>query len=318
MLSVICMTLFVISIRSVFGAENILLNLKEQVTLQSSTIILKDIADLRGPNSEILDQLAQTTLGAAPHLGLVSTLSRYQILSLIQKAYSPTPEIIFSGAEVVQIRLQGRLVKSEEISRIIKAYITRNTSWEESEIEILSMDHPQVIELPPGEAHLQISSSLPVTGRGKIILPMETVQGDQILQRFWVTTNIRINVGILTAAKSIRRGKVLDREDVVMSSAILGDLHATYLGNSDELLGKISERNFSPGDPLTREGFSDPLLIKRGDVVQLKLERNGLVIAAQGRAEQDGRLGQTIKVRNLEFSTLLNAQVTGRAEVKVQ
>jgi flagellar basal body P-ring formation protein FlgA len=317
LLFIFCLIAFAVPIQSVFGVDNIVINLKEQAFVQSDSIVLKDIADLQGTDSAQIEKLAQTALGAAPHPGLVSALSRYQILARVQEAQSPTPEIRFSGAEVVQIRVQSRPVESEEISQIIIGYLARTASWKESEIEIQSIERTQGIELTPN-MHLRISSRLPITGRGKIIFPIEIVQGSQTVRNFWVSARIRINAGILTATKPIRPGRVINPEDIVLSAANIDDLRHTYFSKADEVVGKISERNFSPGDPLTREELSDPLLIKRGDAIQLRLERSGLVITAQGRAEQDGRLGQIIRVRNLEFSTLLSAQVTGQAEAKVQ
>jgi flagellar basal body P-ring formation protein FlgA len=312
-----CLIAFVVSIQSVFSADNLVVNLNERISVQSEIIVLKDIADLQGTDSEQIEKLAQTPLGSAPRPGVVSTLSRSQILDRIKKAQASIPEIRFSGAEVVQIKVQSRLAEPEEISRIIKEYLAQTSVWKESDIDIQSIERTQGIELS-ANMHLQISSRLPITGRGKIIIPIEIVQGSQVLRNVWVSVRIRINAGILTASKQIRTGKVIGMEDVVVSAANIDDLQSTYLSKPDEVVGKISERNFSPGDPLTREGFSDPLLIKRGDAIQLRLERSGLVITAQGRAEQNGRLGQIIRVRNLEFSNLLNAQVTGPAEARVQ
>jgi flagellar basal body P-ring formation protein FlgA len=318
LLSAICLISFAMSLQPVSGAEKIVINLKEQVSVQSNGIILKDVADLQGTDSDQLDKLAQTPLGAAPHLGVVVTLSRYQIIGFIQKAFGPIQTIDFSGAEAVQIKLKGRPVESEEIARLLKAYLIQTTPWKESEIEIQSIEYPQGIELPPGEARLQVSSRLPVTGHGRILFPIEVTQDGQVLRNFWTTAKIRVNAGILTAAKSIRPGKVVGSEDVVQSAATIGDLHATYLRTPDEILGKVSQRNFFPGDSLTLEAFANPIIVKRGETVQLRLEKSGLVLTTSGRAEQDGRLGQTIKVRNLEFLTLLSAQVTGPGEAKVQ
>jgi flagellar basal body P-ring formation protein FlgA len=316
--SVICLIAFAVLLRPASSAEHNIVKLKNQVIVQSNGIILKDVADLQGTDAKQLEKLAQIPLGAAPHPGVVATLSRYQITNFIQKAVGSILEIEFTGAEIVQIRLQGRPLESEEIVSCIKSYLIQNTPWKESEIEIQSIEHPQGIELPPGDSQLRISSRLPVTGRGRIIFPFEIVQDGKIQQYFWTTTKIRINAGILTAAKSIPPGKVVDLEDVVLSAATIGDLHAAYLQTPDEIVGKISQRNISPGDPLTRDAFKNPIVIKRGETIHLRLQRSGIVLTALGRAEQDGRLGQMIKVRNLEFSTSLNAEITGPGEAKVQ
>jgi flagella basal body P-ring formation protein FlgA len=318
LLSTVCLVAIVASLRPVSGAEPIVINLKEQVSVQSNGIVLNDIADLQGTDSDQLAQFAQIPLGAAPRLGLVAILSRNQITSYIQKAFGPIPEVNFSGAEVVQIRLRTRPIESEEIAGILKAYILQTTPWKESDIEIQSIEYPQGIEMPPGAARLQVSSRLPVTGRGRIIFPLEIIQDGKVLRCFYTTARIRVNSGMATAAKPIRSGKVIGSDDVVLSAAMIGDFQTTYLRTPDEILGKISQRNFSPGDPLTREAFVDPIMIKRGETVHLRLERSGLVLTALGRAEQDGRLGQTIRVRNMEFSNLLNAQITGPGEARVQ
>jgi flagella basal body P-ring formation protein FlgA len=318
LLSAICLISMVAFIRPVSGAEKIVVNLKEQVSVQSNNIVLQDVAELQGTDSDQLAKFAQIPLGAAPRLGIAATLSRNQITNYIQKEVGPFPETSFTGAEVVQIRLQSRPIESEEIASILKAYILQTTSWKESEIEIQSIEHPRGIEVPPGESHLQVSLRLPVTGRGRIIFPFEMVQDGRVLRYFYTTAKIRVSSGIVTAAKPIRAGKVIELEDVVQSPAMIGDFQATYLRAPDEILGKISQRNYSPGDPLTREAFADPIMIKRGETVHLRLERSGLVLTALGRAEQDGRLGQTIRVRNMEFSTLLNAQITGPGEARVQ
>jgi flagellar basal body P-ring formation protein FlgA len=300
------------------GSGSIVVKLKDQVSVQSNRIVLNDIAEFQGTDSGQLAQLAQVPLGNAPRLGIVATLSRYQLSGFIQKVMDPIPAISFEGAEVVQIKLQGRPVESEEITRILKDFLIKTLPWKESEIEIQSIEHPQGIELPPGEAQLQISSRLPVTGRGRIIFPFEIVQEGKVIRNFWTTTKINVNKGVFTAQRPIRVGKVIELEDVVLSGATISDFHATYLRTLDEILGKVAQRNLSPGDPLTRESFADPILIKRGETIQLRLQRSGIALTAKGRAEQDGRLGQTIRVRNMEFSTLLNAQITGPGEAKIQ
>ena len=61
--------------------------------------------------------------------------------------------------------------------------------------------------------------------------------------------------------------------------------------------------------PLTSEAFSDPFLVHHGETVQLRLERNGILLTSSARAEQDGRLGQVIVVR--ESGIFFYAQGSG-------
>jgi len=64
---------------------------------------------------------------------------------------------------------------------------------------------------------------------------------------------------------------------------------------------------------VNREAFGQDA---EADIVD-KLRANGNMTLSLV-AEQDGRINQVITVRDLEFSTPLKAQVTGRGTVRIQ
>jgi flagella basal body P-ring formation protein FlgA len=320
LLSAICLILFAASLHPVEGraAGPVIIKLKEQVSITSDKVVLKEIADLQGADAVHLEKLAMIQLCNAPPFGITLTLSQHQVSELIQKTAGSIPEMSISGAAIVQIILRGRKIASEEIEPPLKAYLAATTCWKESEIEIRSIENLEGVEAPPGEIQLQVSSRKDVMGHGRILFPVEILQGGQVLRSFWPTAEVRIHAEIVKASRSIHPGVAISPEDTVLLPAENADLHADYLRSPEEILGKISNRNFAAGEPLMRRAFVNPFLVKHGETVLLRLERNGILLTAPGQAEQDGRLGQTINVRSREFSTLLKAQVTGPAEVKIQ
>ena len=98
----------------------------------------------------------------------------------------------------------------------------------------------------------------------------------------------------------------------------IADARVACLRKPEEAIGLIARRTLSPGDPLTRESLANPFLVRSGDTVRLRLERSGIRLAVLARAEQDGKLGQFIRIWSLDFSRPLKAQVVGRGEVKVE
>jgi flagellar basal body P-ring formation protein FlgA len=302
--------------QSGLGSDQFAVNLKEAVSIRSSTILIGDIADLQG-NDKWAQKLAQIPIGSVPPFGVTATVSRHQVEEAVRKT-GLLPEILFTGAAIVEVKLQGRQVQPEEVISLLRNYLSETTAWSASEIEIRSVGNLKDIEIPPGEAKLQIPPRLAVLGHGKILAPIEVLQGQHALRCFWIPAEVYVHTSIVTALKPIRAGQILESTDIGASPAVLTDLEAAYVRDPEEVLGKLSRRSFSPGDPLVREAISNPFLVRSGETVQLRLERNGIVLTSLARAEQDGRLGQVIKVRNLDFSTTLKARVTGRAEVRVQ
>ncbi len=315
-----CFTLLAVclmlpSVQSTLGAEGLVISLKEEAAIQSDLVFLKDIADLKGSDPNAIDRLARMPLGQAPDFGSVRILTRHQVIQLVRDAAGMISDESFLGAAAVQIKLQGKEIDASEIVPLLKARLLEKTQWKESELEIRSIGNLTGIELPPGEVELRLSSDALIGNHRGFLIPIEVVQSGKTLRCFWVSSEIRIHAGVQTAARKIARGTILTDDDIVEKQTEITDLRTAYVRDPVDVLGKVSRRSFSPGDPLTRDAFTDPYLVKNGETVRLRLERNGMVLTSLARAEQNGKLGQVIRVRNLDFSTILKAQVTGRAQV---
>jgi flagella basal body P-ring formation protein FlgA len=301
------------------GAGVQVIELKQEAAVRSDVVHLEDVADLRGADANQLRRLAQIELGPSPEFGLTSTLSRQQIQSSVQKMSGLSlPDVEFAGAAAVQIGRRGRLPDPGEIEAALKTNILETTSWKESEIEVRSIGKLSGIELPPDDAQLRLAPHASLTGRKRVQVPVEIVQAGKTLRSFWITADISIRAPILTASRKIPYNKAIVAEDIVQSMVEIPDLRASYARRPEDLIGKVARRSLPAGTPLTCDAFADPFLVRHGETVQLRLEGNGIVLTSLAKAEQDGRINQVITVRDLEFSTPLKAQVTGRGTVRIQ
>ena len=302
--------------RDLSAFSNIVIQLKAEAAVHSDKVLLKDVADLHGTNQDQVHKLGQATLGAAPEFGSVGLLTRSQIQALLL-ASGVLFDGVITGAAAVRIRLQGRPADPGEITRLLKAYVSEKLSWKLSEIEVRSISGFEGIELPLEPIHFRFSSDPTLAGRRSVLVPIDAVKDGRTFRSFYITAEIAIHATIVTAGKKIPFEKVISADDLKEMTLEIQDLRATYARQPEELVGKSSRRRFNPGDPLPLESFAAPLLVRHGETVKLRLERSGIVLTSLAKAEQDGRLGQTIMVRNLDFSTIVKAQVTGRAAVQI-
>jgi len=222
------------------------------------------------------------------------------------------------GASVALPASQGTLADPNEITRLLISNLSKSMPWKASEIEIRSIAGMKELSLSSDQSELRLSASPILSGRKRIMAPFDIVQGSRTVRSLWITADVSVRAAVLTASRRIPAGKTLVSDDVGVTVTEIPDLRAHYARSPEDLAGMLSRRVFSPGDPLTREAFLEPFLVRHGDIVRLRLERNGIVVTSAGRAEQDGRLGQIIAVRNLNFSTIVKAQVTGRLEVRLE
>jgi len=300
------------------AGERLLIKLKEDVSVDSSTVCLKDVADLRGPDERQVEKLAHTVIAGAPVFGETAVFSRHQVRELVQAAAGPLPADAFVGANAVRIRAAGRQLTPDEIFPILKSHILQTTAWKESEISIRSIGNLGGIELPLSGAEFRIPTGDAVVGSRTILAPLEILQDGKKLRSYWITGDIDIRAEVLAAARRIIPGREVTADDVEKRVVEIPDMRTAYARNPEEVLGKVARRGLLAGAPLTRESFADPLLVRSGEIVRIRLERDGITLTSLAKAQQDGVLGQFIRVRSVDFPAFMKAKVTGRLEVKMQ
>mgnify|MGYP001825038479 FL=1 len=83
------------------------------------------------------------------------------------------------------------------------------------------------------------------------------------------------------------------------------------------VLGKRTRRAIGTQTPLRADLIELPPLVKRGDLVVIIAESNGLKITTLGQVKKRGRLGDRIPVANMDSKKILYARVIDSNTVKV-
>ena len=71
------------------------------------------------------------------------------------------------------------------------------------------------------------------------------------------------------------------------------------------------------GQPIREGDLRAPIVVARGSLVGMTLTTPNMVLTAQGRAIEDGAMGQVIKVMNTQSKTTVDAVVEGPGRVVV-
>ncbi len=205
----------------------------------------------------------------------------------------------------------------DALLQVIRSHVAEVTSWKESEIQIRSIASFTSTELPAGEVTFRVSDREPLRSYRNALIPVEILQGGKQVRTAWIAADIAIRATVVQAARRLQYGNAISEGDVKETLTEIPDARAQYLRSSTDAIGKVLRRALSPGDPLTREYLSNPLMVHSGETVRVRLERGPIVLSATARAEQGGKLGEMIRVRNLEFSKPLKATVIGHGEVRI-
>lgn len=209
-------------------------------------------------------------------------------------------------------------VDSEQIIKVLKAHIAATTVFKVPEIEVRLSTYLKDIELPPGKISYRISHAFVPWSYRSLQLPVEAVQDGKTIRTFFVSATVVIRAEVLLAARDISFGHEISSEDLKIAISEITNPKLGYLRNGQQVLGKTARRVLSLGSPVTQDDLTNPVLVRNGDMVRLRLERGVIRLATVARAEQNGQLGQFIRVRNPDFSQAVKARVAARGEVIVE
>ena len=120
---------------------------------------------------------------------------------------------------------------------------------------------------------------------------------------------------VLVAKKNLAAGDVLDASqfEVRTLSASESAQGQIYYSEASGLQNTELARNLRAGDALRVSDVRQALLVRRGQAVDLTVvTSSGLELSLRAEALADGRMGETVSLRNPESGRVLTGIVTGR------
>lgn len=110
--------------------------------------------------------------------------------------------------------------------------------------------------------------------------------------------------------KPIESGYIIQKEDLE-HKAFPAHKVTRYMAQSEgDLIGKsLRKRSASAGDMLSVHDVISPIVIKRGDLITVWVETPTVVISTRGKAQNNGALGQSVQVMNLESKRIIEGTV---------
>ena len=82
---------------------------------------------------------------------------------------------------------------------------------------------------------------------------------------------------------------------------------ARFISNTAKAVGLLPRRSIIAGTPLTDDMLQAPLEVERGALVSVIVQNGAAHLEAQGVAEQSGRLGDVISVKNPKERTAVSS-----------
>jgi len=108
-------------------------------------------------------------------------------------------------------------------------------------------------------------------------------------------------------------GEVITKDDISWVEYPAKRINRNALLDGSQILGYTVRRALPAGKPLRQNDLKKPVAVKKGSILQMTYRAGNLTLSVQGRALEDGGIGETIRIMNPVskkpvFAEIINAE----------
>jgi len=290
-------------------------HLPREVTIEDGRLTLGRIGVLLG-DSSLVATAAQIGMGQLSTPGQKAVLDRPTILSRLATHGISVGQVRLTGADTVTVRRFHKSIGSEELIEIGRTFL-RQYPPAPMICEVIPATTPKDLLLSEDVNDLQILPRYVRSGtRGHVAVQIAiTGDGKEVGVRS-VLFRLKYQRRRVLTTREVAEGAVLTPEDVKIETVVSDQPEPA---GWKPPYGLVAVRKLAENTELQADmvGVAQaPVVVRRNEMVVIRIERPGLLVTAVGTVLQEGRTGECVKVRNADSSRVIVCKVNADGTVE--
>jgi flagella basal body P-ring formation protein FlgA len=287
------------------------LYLPREVIIQDDTIRLGQVSIIRGNShkDELAAKAGKIAFGRITVPGQEIVIDRPMILSRLACNGIPASKVTLLGAQKITVKRRHNIIKGSKLVEMASAFLKKNPpsasvcQWER-------IRKPKDLNLPEESKDIKLSPRLVKSAtKNQARVQIAVMQNGKKVAEREVTYRLKYNCRRAVALVDIPTGTVISPENVKIENTIS---YQPEPENWKPPYGLIAKRRLAAKTVLASNMFGPvkpAVIIDRNQNVVIRIEKPLLLVTAIGKAIQDGRAGDYIKVRNLNSQRIILVKV---------
>jgi flagella basal body P-ring formation protein FlgA len=289
----------------------------ESVKLKKKMILLKDLVHIDGNDSVLNQRIEQVEMGMVPQLGRSRTIDEKDIRLALARAGVGSEKIEITLSKPISVMRASIRVSRKFIENAVKRYIINHISYKKSAVIIKEIRYPSQVHLPKGKLTYQIQSKYHVNYIGNVSLAIVFKVNEQFEKRLPVIARVEVIDNVVVSSNLISRGQIIQKSDLELRTLELSKINGQPLTDIDDMLGKRASRHIYPQKVILESDVEIPPVLKRGDNVKIVVFLSNIVATARGVVRESGRIGDKVKVVNIDSKKTLYATIIDKNTVRI-
>jgi flagella basal body P-ring formation protein FlgA len=274
------------------------------VTVERDRIALRDVS----PTAPV--ELLALDIAPAPAPGGKTVISRTAIKVALERAGAdPRLADALPASQIVQ--RAALTVEATELEAIVRERLAEQLPLG---VNVDAVRGLTKATLPVGQLDVRVR---PGRLRQSTTVSVTLRVDDRIVARQNGVASLSGEARTPTLRNDLPRGSVVGAGDVAYETSAIEDLPGRVLTRTDSLVGKRLTQPGKAGRPVQSSAVEAPPAIERGAKVRLVAAMKGVTMSRLVVAQEDGRIGDTIRVRTDDRRDTLDAKVVSASEVRV-
>ncbi len=301
------------------SANQVEINIKDEVILKEKIVTISDVSAVTGENVELVKKISDIKVGRTPWPNKFRKISMDLLKMRLKNSNINLSGIVFNGARAVTISVESTKITGPEIAQKAREYLLSvlQVMDRETTIELRRMPADQWVPRRRDEIILDVSLVDSNKDRGNIELIVSARSNITPLFKVSVIFKVRVFENVVIAKGKIGRHQRLTRDDIFLGKREITEIHNLSFSSVDDLTGKVAVRTILPNAIITENIVETPPTVQKGSVVKLYIEANNFSIVTKGLAQEAGRTGEVIKVKNLDSKKVLYGKVVDPERVQI-
>ncbi len=199
-------------------------------------------------------------------------------------------------------------------ARLLSAGAAEVNGWNAADVRVDGLFlSPAASALPDGAELVPVGRLAPGPGRRSLLF--RVVKDGKTVATLRAVAQIHLLAPVVTLARFLPRHHVVESGDLVVRRMDLSAAGEGVFARVADVRGKRLRRSLAAGAVLRAADLESVPLVRRGDVVEIVARLGNIEVRAPGLAREDGRAGDTVRVKNMASRRLILARVAGRGTV---
>jgi len=294
-----------------------IITMKDATQVDGAEVTVGDVATIDGIPLAEAKKLSRLAVASAPKPGRAKEIDRnYMVAKLHQQGY-PVTHILFKGPRSTLATRSSQCIDSDTLAAKLRSYIESHMPWNAADTVITIQPPPDVAGLPAGKTSVRFDCDGDYRYVGDATFKTTVLVEGRSCKTLYLRASLHPFDRVAVALRDIRRGDLVRQNDFTMVRKDLADLDDGFFTDAQTLRGLVAARPISVGSAISLRSVDRPLAIKRGKMVTAEVAGRCFRITALVKAMDNGKVGDVIRLTNMDSRKTLAGEVLDENTVRV-